>query len=392
MRVVFAHDHIFKKDSAGNFYTAGSFNNEVWKRYLIHFDEIIVTARLDKKEIDNNNKYNDFNLPKTSFIPIPSLSGPLAQFKNRTYAAEKIKETLENSDALIARLPSEIGNLAIEIAEEMGKPYAVEVVACVWDALWNYGSIQAKIYAPLATYKMKRLVKKAPYAIYVTNSFLQNRYPCSGKIQNISNVEIQQTLDSSLLNRLNKIENSKQLCNIGMIGNLNNRIKGWDVALRALAILDKNNVDFKFHILGDGDIEQWVNLANELDISHKINFHGVLPGGEPVLKWLDNIDLYMQPSFQEGLPRAVIEAMSRACPVVGSTAGGIPELVDKRCLHKPGDYKGLSQILTDIMLDLDSAKDLAKQNYEESKKYKKEILDDRRSQFFSFFVKRFNNK
>lgn len=239
MKLVFAHDHLFKKDKYGNLYTGGSFNNEVWKRYLKHFDEITVIARLDNKIVDVQNKYNNFDLPQTTFVQIPSLSGPVAQFKNRPIAKRKIRSVLKKSDALIARLPSEIGNLAIQVAKELNMPYAVEVVACVWDALWNYGSLQAKIYAPIATYKMKKNVKNAPYVLYVTENFLQQRYPCLGKTTNVSDVEIDKILDENLTKRLNKIENKKQLTKIGMIGNLNNRIKGWDIALKALKLLKK---------------------------------------------------------------------------------------------------------------------------------------------------------
>lgn len=52
-------------------------------------------------------------------------------------------------------------------------------------------------------------------------------------------MEIDKILDENLTKRLNKIENKKQLTKIGMIGNLNNRIKGWDIALKALKLLKK---------------------------------------------------------------------------------------------------------------------------------------------------------
>ena len=66
-------------------------------------------------------------------------------------------------------------------------------------------------------------------------------------------------------------------------------------------------------------------------------FNGVLPSGQPVLNWLDDIDIYVQPSFQEGLPRALVEAMSGGRPAFASTTGGIPELLPADCLHCPGD-------------------------------------------------------
>src|SRR5699024_750148 len=187
MKAVFAHDHIFKKDIKDNYYTGACYNNTVWKRYLKHFKTIKVVARVDKYLVSENDNFNKFNMPGMSFQAVPSLSGPLSQFKNKGIAMSILKKAIKNSDVLIARLPSETGNLAIKIAKKLKKPYLVEVVGCVWDSLWNYGNLQAKVYAPLAYSRMKRNVKYAPNAVYVTNKFLQNRYPCNGNTENISN-------------------------------------------------------------------------------------------------------------------------------------------------------------------------------------------------------------
>src|SRR5699024_10285872 len=148
-----------------------------------------------------NNTYNNFDLEETKFVSVPSIAGPLNILKNKSAVSKIVKEELEKADALIARLPSETGNIAIQQAKKMNKPYLVEVVGCVWDSLWNYGSIQAKLYAPIAMKKMKKNVENAPYVIYVTNKFLQKRYPTKGKTENISNVEIGDVSQNSLETR-----------------------------------------------------------------------------------------------------------------------------------------------------------------------------------------------
>ncbi|BAM48137.1 glycosyltransferase [Amphibacillus xylanus] len=386
MRLAFAHDHLFQEDEQGNLYTGGSFNNQAWKRYLNHFDEIIVLARKEKLDNKYNNKtYNNFDLKETKLEPVPSISGPIKQFSNKKEAEDIIRKTLIDSDALIARLPSETGNLAIRIAKKLNKPYAVEVVACVWDALWNHGSLMGKIYAPIAMHKMKKKVYESPYTLYVTNEFLQKRYPTKGKTTNVSNVEISSVFEKAYEIRNSRLE-GKTIYKIGMIGSLKNRIKGWDVALNALSILKSNGIDFEFHILGDGEVEQWANLADKLGIRDKVKFCGVLPGGEPVLNWLDEMDLYIQPSFQEGLPRAVIEAMSRGCPVVGSNAGGIPELIDLNCIHKAGEYKDLAASIEKAISNKEYSMMLTKQNIEASKQYEKSELDKKRNEFWASFI------
>ena len=55
------------------------------------------------------------------------------------------------------------------------------------------------------------------------------------------------------------------------------------------------------------------------------------------------MSLYIQPSFTEGMPRSLLEAMSMGCPVMGSSVGGIPDVVSKDLLHKKGDYKTIAK-------------------------------------------------
>lgn len=393
MKAVFAHDHVFKKDIDGNYYTGACFNNTVWKRYLKNFQKLTVLARLDTQKISKENKYNIFELENLLFKPVPSLSGPLNMLKNRKKAKRLIYEELSQADILIARLPSEIGNEAIKIAKKLNKPYLIEVVGCIWDSLWNYGTIQAKIYAPLAYYRMKKLIKHAEYAIYVTNYFLQKRYPTNATIENISNVELNDVNEEVLNERMKRYSSTKDsVLTIGMIGSLDNKIKGLDVAFKALNVLKKENIEFQFRVLGDGSSGEWMELAKTLNIEENIEFSGFLPGGEPVLKWLDNIDIYIQPSYQEGLPRAVIEAMSRGCPVIGSNAGGIPELISNDMIHKKGDHSKLAALLKQLILTPSRACTYSKQNIEEAKKYTKKTLDEKRKNFFENIFHDIKNK
>jgi len=59
MRLVFAHDHIFRRDDDGKIYSGGSYNNAVWERYLKHFDEVVVIARLEELSHKGNRIYNE---------------------------------------------------------------------------------------------------------------------------------------------------------------------------------------------------------------------------------------------------------------------------------------------------------------------------------------------
>ena len=104
-----------------------------------------------------------------------------------------------------------------------------------------------------------------------------------------------------------------------------------------------------------------------------------------VFDWLETIDIYAQPSRQEGLPRALIEAMSRAVPAFGARTAGIPELLDDKFIFS--NTRTNIDELIEILKSFDKATMTvqAKRNYEESKKYDKEVIEERRRNFFEDF-------
>ncbi|MFD0713722.1 glycosyltransferase family 4 protein [Paenibacillus sp. GCM10027626] len=390
MHVLWAHDHTFYFNESGKFYSGGKLPYAVWERYLAVFDHITVACRGQRTQPDADMSGKTLSSgPQVEFLVLPSLSNPVNKLTKRGYVDQCLTEAIREADAVIARMPSEIGAEAIRIAQRLGKPYAVEVVACAWDGLWNYGSVQGKMYAPISMWRTRRMIKKAPYGIYVTERFLQQRYPlaANGFEGACSNVELPAVPESVLTSRLSRIseKNSGDKFRIGLIGSLNGKTKGIDTALRALARIAGNTPPFELHILGDGSKEKWQALAVKLGLGDRVTFCGVLPSGNAVFEWLDKLDLYIQPSFQEGLPRATIEAMSRGCPVIGSTAGGIPELIPGEWLHKPGHVKQLAAKLQHAIGNKEWLTEQAGRNFARAQHYTKTRLDQKRLAFWKAF-------
>ena len=110
---------------------------------------------------------------------------------------------------------------------------------------------------------------------------------------------------------------------------------------------------------------------------------------EKVFEWLDNIDIYVQPSYQEGLCRAILEAMSRACPVIASDVGGNKELVNESLLFHKGNEKEIEKKLL-LVHDM-NLHELARENFNIAKKYSTYILNDRRDKFYHEHIKRKEN-
>jgi len=387
MKVLFAHDNKFCRGEDGLYYSDGYFPYRLWQRYLEVFDQVVVAGRV--RPLRPGEQIENLDLssgPGVSFVEIPSINGPVAKFIARRQAGEEIREALGKCDALIVRVVSEISRLAVEIATQMNKPWAVEVAGCTFDSLWNYGNWQGKVYAPYAAYMTKRMIKKAPYALYVTQDFLQRRYPCNGVTLACSDVQLVNSSPQLFPRRLARIEQGSRPVKIGLIGSLVHAQKGVDTAIEALGVIKERLPAFQFCILGGGNPERWQRLAEKNGVASQTVFCGLLPSGDAVSAWLDDIDIYIQPSFLEGLPRALVEAMSRGCPALGSSVGGIPELLDSGCLHPPGDSRRLASLLEQAVNDKCWQRQQAERNFHEAMQYEKANLDQRRRAFWLDFI------
>jgi glycosyltransferase involved in cell wall biosynthesis len=388
MKAVFCVDHVFVRDEGGAIYSAGQFPYELWRRYLQIFHALTVIGRCRPLAAgESTASLTRSSGAGISFAFVPNLASLVGLTPWRRQRAEGIMTaTMAEADAVIARLPCENGLLAIRLARRLAKPLVVEAVACSWDQLWNYGTVQGKVYAPVQMWRMRRAVETAPYAMYVSR-FLRDRYPARGEMTVVSDVEIAPFEPATLRCRLERIDRPNGRVVLGLIGSLQHRYKGVHTALAALARVGCALGDFEFRVLGPGDPRSWQELAAHHGLSERVRFCGMVPNGDPVLQWLDDIDLYLQPSFQEGLPRALVEAMSRGCPALGSTAGGIPELLPTECLHRPGDARRLGELISQAARDAAWQAAQARRNFEVAKEYGRDRLDEQRAAFLRRFAR-----
>jgi len=82
----------------------------------------------------------------------------------------------------------------------------------------------------------------------------------------------------------------------------------------------------RLEVAGDGpERNELLRIAREHGVSEQVNFLGWIDDLRPVLRtW----DIFALPSYDEGLPVVILEAMSEGLPVVATNVGGMPELVE----------------------------------------------------------------
>lgn len=119
------------------------------------------------------------------------------------------------------------------------------------------------------------------------------------------------------------------------------------------AYLLKQKIPFTITIAGDGEVKKYQQLAGSKGLSDQIGFLGWI-GPEQKEVLLKQASVLVLPSYNEGLPMSIIEAMVNGIPVVASNVGGIPDVVQTGLdgyLIEPGDVKALADSLSMVLTD-----------------------------------------
>ncbi len=135
--------------------------------------------------------------------------------------------------------------------------------------------------------------------------------------------------------------------------------KGYDVLLRALALLPAD-LHWRFaHIGGGPELDRLSLLAQELGLTDRIDWRGALPQ-QDVLELYRDSDLFALPSRitpdgdRDGLPNVMVEAASQRLCCIGSNISGIPELFqdgENGLLVPPEEAPALAHALARAMRD-----------------------------------------
>jgi len=169
---------------------------------------------------------------------------------------------------------------------------------------------------------------------------------------------VQQTFDrfqgvSVLYNAVPSLDLDRQLAepgSIAFLGRLGAR-KGVGDLIQAFALVKQRCPNAQLFLAGDGDLNTYQTLAKRLGVANAVHCLGWI-SGQAKLNLLSKTDIYCLPSYNEGFPMGVIEAMSAGIAVVASRAGGIPDAItdgDQGRLVNAGDVAGLALALGDLI-------------------------------------------
>lgn len=138
---------------------------------------------------------------------------------------------------------------------------------------------------------------------------------------------------------------------VGYVGRLRKE-KGLTVLLDAAAIINRQRPEVRFLIVGDGELRDILyKRVQNLDLSDAVVFAGARQDVECLYQLMD---LFVLPSFWEGLPLVILESMAGGTPVIATDLPGVRELIlpgRTGWLVPPGDPESLAAAILAALSD-----------------------------------------
>lgn len=382
MRVTVTAEHRFTRTPDGVLWAQGA-PYAFWSRYLSSFDRVRVLARvLDAPAAPPGAERVEGD--RVEVLPVPHYVGPRQFVLKHRAVVRLLGSALDAEDAVVLRVPSAIGTLAAGLLVRRRRHYALEVVGDPAD-VFRRGVVDHPLRPLIRRWFVAGLrgqCRRADAVAYVTGSVLQARYPAGPDALTAaySSIDLHESAFVATPPRSRGIRGPARLVSVG---SMDQRYKGFDTLIEALPRLVDRGIDVHLDLVGGGRHEPALRrLAQASRVEERVTFHGPVPSGDAVRRVLDAADLFVLASRAEGLPRALIEAMARGLPAVGSTAGGIPELLPPRHLVPPDDDAALAAAIAALLASPAWRREAAKENLAVARRYAAVHVRRRREAFY----------
>jgi len=377
----------FERARDGVVHSPQELDRGFWERYLAVFDSVTVVARV--RDVDSPSA-GGRAVPAEAVrvVGVPHYVGPVQYARRMLQVRAAARHAVRAiPGAVIVRLPGIVGSHMAGAARSVGRPYAVEMVGDPWESLSvvpGGPAIRLPVRLALST-RTRRDCRHAAAVSYVTGKVLQQRYPPGPSAHSASCSDVDLAEEAFAAAPRAFTAPARRLI---AVAGLEVPYKGIDVLLEAMAGFPAGDRPSLTVVGGGRMLDQYRVLAGRLGLDGDVRFTGRLPSGDAVRTELDRADLFVMPSRTEGLPRAMLEAMARALPCIGSDVGGIPELLDRGELVPVGDGRALQRSLAALIADPGRLARLSRENLERARRFSVGSLQGRRIETYRWVLDR----
>jgi glycosyltransferase involved in cell wall biosynthesis len=383
MRVVVTIDHRFSRTPDGAVWTRTSFTYDFWKRYLSVFDGVCIVARMEDAAVAEDN-WTRCDGDGISFTRIPYYVGIIEYLRKAREVRKSVRDALGPEDAVILRIHGQISSCLRPQLRKTGRPYGAEVIGDPYSVLAS-GQIKHPLRHLLKWWLPRRMREQSAGACavsYVTRETLQGLYPAKpgAFTTNYSSIVLS---EESFVKEPRRYGKSRSPLHLVTVCTLNDLTKGPNILIDAAAKCVREGLDVKLAVVGGGKHQgELMSQAKSLGLGEHVDFLGWLPAGKAVYDQLDMADLFVLPSFQEGVSRSALEAMARGLPCVTSDVGGMPEILPMEDMVPCGDADVLANKILEVAEDPARLNRMASRNLEMARQFGRDILSKRWTAFY----------
>jgi len=354
-----------------------------WTRFLDVFGEVSVVGRsFEVNDVPKGARPASGDC--VSVLPLPNYNG-VRQLARQYFSIQKlIAHYVSDAQAIALLVPCTLGDLVWRSLQPR-RPYGVIVCGDPHDVLAP-GTVQHPLRPILRWWSRRSLQQECRSACacsYVTRIVLQSRYPCRNDAFSTSCSNIDLSDDAIVAKPRTAIRHSRPFHLIS-VGTFDRLYKGPDTLVEAVSLCAKRNINIKLTFVGDGRMRAKVEeLVQQLGLASCVRFTGLLRSSAAVRCELDAADLFVLPSRVEGLPKALVEAMARGLPCIGSNVGGIPELLPVEDLVAANDPASLAHRIEDVLRNPERLQRMSSHNLAKAQQYRSTVLREHRIGFYS---------
>lgn len=397
--LVTTNGHVYRNNK--HYYTPIVYNYVFFQRYLSIFEEVRLVAHVSDIDEEIAKTMQRVDGPNLELFEIVEPRGKWEYIKKYLKIKRQLKQCYEGCDAAVLRVPDQ---LAFQVFDAIkGKiPCGVEVTSNSWEffAPGGYKGFMRPFLRRLWDYKQKQVCRLADATSYVTKWAIQKRYPPKpSAIQNEGLKQLESftthysdvDVDSYLTSCTPRIYTPKQIWRIIHVsGSIGGRAKGHKELIESLVYLKERGYDVECVLVGAGQLDS--DIQHLVDTSHlKVHFAG-RQNAQGIQTLFLSSDLFVFPSYREGLPRVVVEAMASGIMCICTELDGIKELLPQEVLVPVQDSLALGRKIEYYLMNTELMTEQSRKNFDEAQNYSQAVLIERRNSFYQFIKNKANKE
>ena len=379
MEILLVTNAYLYKDKNENYYSKGIYTNSFFNRYTNVYNKVTFVSKV----ININNITENMILIENknlSIFELPKYTGIKEFIYKFKQINRRIKSIKGEFDYAILRMSQIESILFYRILKMKNIKYLVEVVN---DPKTFKGGMLF-FYKWLSYYYLKKIIKNSHGVSYVTQHYLQKHYP-PGELptKSYSSVSIDE-LDIREPKKYNQKDLMKCIRLIHVSNNISGKSKGHVETLKIISKIINKGYNCEVTFIGSGSfIPKLLKMSKKMNIDNNVNFIGHISSKKILLETLREHDIFIFPSHSEGLPRAVLEAMSCGLPCITSNVGGLPEIIDRKYTIPFRDIETFSERIIELINNYEELNQLSFKNIEMAKEFTSTKLTKKRNCFYN---------